>query len=128
MKIAFIFFTILFFTSTNLLASTTLFCKTDWSINQYPYKYITIEINPHKYVYIHDSAYYPRHYYDSDKYTKEDIKDFNSSEIKTITWDNNYINVDDFEIDLINLMLKKTVRGSNFNDIVFLCEKTKRKF
>jgi len=128
MKIAFIFFTILFFTSTNLLASTTLFCKTDWSINQYPYKYITIEINPHKYVYIHDSAYYPRYYYDSDKYTKEDIKDFNSSEIKTITWDNNYINVDDFEIDLINLMLKKTVRGSNFNDIVFLCEKTKRKF
>ena len=124
MKIFFSIFCIIFFYSNNLLADTNLLCKSEWSVTQYPYTYMTVKIVPDKYVYIFDTDGHPTYYYDSDKYTDEDIKDYESAETKSITWNNNFIELSRYYIDLINLIL---VKKRSQADIVFVCEITRRK-
>ena len=118
----------LFFISTNLFAKTSnLLCKTEWSIEKYPYSYITIEIDFENYVYVFDPNNGVTIYiYDRDKYTSEDIEDIDYASIGSITWNKNFINMSSYnrtslyELDLINLILSA-------HKIVFTCELTKRK-
>ena len=120
MKILLTIFCILFFISTNLFAKKiNLLCETDWNIEKYPYKYITIEIDFENYVYVFDSETAPTYFYDYDKYSKEDIDDIEYAERKSITWNKNFISTYSYNLDLINLILVK-------RDFVFTCELTKR--
>ena len=128
MKIFLTIFCILIFISTNLFAKTSnLLCKTEWSIEKYPYSYITIEIDFENYVYIFDPNNDVEVYlYDSDKYTSEDIEDIDYAYIGNIIWNKNFIIMSKYTItstyrlDLINLILSA-------HKIVFTCEVTKRK-
>ena len=128
MKLFLCIFSMLFFISTNLFAKTSnLLCKTEWSIEKYPYSYITIEIDFENYVYVFDPNNGVTIYiYDRDKYTSEDIEDIDYASIGSITWNKNFINMSSYnrtslyELDLINLILSA-------HKIVFTCELTKRK-
>ena len=114
---------IIFLISSKLLAKeSNLFCKTDWDIDKYPYKYLTIQIDFEKYVYLWDSNRMPTYYYDDEKYAKEDIEKIYSAEVSPITWDRNFIifSYADYKLDLINLIFMH-------GDIIFTCELTKRK-
>jgi len=123
MKTVFIFFTILFFTSTNLLAKTyNLLCQNELDFKTYPYKYVTLEIDMNNYVFSY-SGEYINYYFDESRFEEEDVKKYDSYDLGEILWDANYIGFGygkKLTIDLINLIYVDK------NDVSHACKITKR--